>query len=326
MRKMKNEAWLRKPSYIVMVATICLVCIGCKPTVPSDVIQPGDMEDILYDYYLSREMAQKPSGEGNSPYLRTLYYKAVLKKHGVTEAEFDSSLVYYYGHAEEFTKIFNRVSDRMQEYGKSLGINTNGMGGTLTHYSATGDTANIWRGATSVMLLPKAPYNRFDFEIKADTSFHKGDSFMLSFMTNYLYQQGTKDATAYIDVRYSNDSIASFSTSISVSGMSQLRVMECSKHDIKLIRGFIYLNRGSDESETVKLMFIDNIQFVRFHKNESKNTQDSRPSPSTSRRDDLRPIGGGVPPQRTGDTLAPVRPGRAPNGMDGGHRPPLQRR
>ncbi len=326
MRKMKSEELLRKPSYIVIVAAICMVCIGCKPTVPRDVIQPDDMEDILYDYYLSREMAQKPSGEGNSPYLRTLYYKAVLKKHGVTEAEFDSALVYYYGHADEFSRIFSRVSDRMQQYGKSLGINTNGMGGTLTQYSTTGDTANIWRGATSTMLLPVAPYNRFDFEMKADTSFRKGDSFMLTFMTNYLYQQGTKDATAYIDVKYSNDSIASFSTSINVSGQSQLRVMECSKHDIKNIRGFIYLNKGSDESETVKLMFIDNIQFVRFHKNESKNTQDSSPSPAAPRRDDLRPVGSGIHPQRTGDTLAPIRPGRTPNGMVRGNRPPLQRR
>lgn len=310
----------------MIVATICMVCIGCKPSVPGNVIQPDDMEDILYDYYLSREMAQKPSGEGNSPYLRTLYYKSVLKKHGVTEAEFDSSLVYYYGHADDFAKIFSRVSDRMQQYGKSIGINTNGMGGTLTQYSTTGDTANIWRGATSAMLLPVAPYNRFDFEVKADTSFHKGDSFMFTFMTNYLFQQGTKDATAYIDVKYSNDSISSFSTSINISGQSQLRVMECSKHDIKLIRGFIYLNRGNDESETVKLMFIDNIQFVRFHKNESNNNaQDSSTPPAAPRRDDMRPIGGGIHPLRTSDTVAPVKRGGTPNGVVRGNRPPLPR-
>ena len=91
---MKNEEWLRKPGFILIMAAICMGCIGCKPGVPGDVIQPDEMEDILYDYYLSREMAQKPSSEGNSSYLRTLYYKAVLKKHGVTEAQFDSSLVY----------------------------------------------------------------------------------------------------------------------------------------------------------------------------------------------------------------------------------------
>lgn len=310
--------------YKMLAGIVCMMCIGCKPSVPSDVIQPGDMEDILYDYYLSREMASKPSSEGSSAYLRSLYYQAVLKKHGVTEAEFDSSLVYYYGHAEDFAKIYSHVNDRMQEYGKSIGVNTNGMGGTLTQYSVTGDTANIWRGATSVMLLPVAPFNRFDFDMKADTTYHKGDSFMLTFMTNYLYQKGTKEATAYIDVKYSNDSIASFSSTISVSGQSQLRVMECSKYDIKEIRGFIYLNRGNDDSETMKLMFIDNIQFVRFHKNE--NTKDSSPSLGAPRRDNMQPVSGGVNPKRQGDSISLVRPGGGPNRVVGGNRPTLQKR
>lgn len=317
---MKNRGLL----YKMLAGIVCMLCIGCKPSVPSDVIQPRDMEDILYDYYLSREMASKPSSEGDPNYLHSLYYQAVLKKHGVTEAEFDSSLVYYYGHAEDFAKIYSCVNDRMQEYGKSIGVNTNGMGGTLTQYSATGDTANIWRGATCVMLMPVAPYNRFDFEMKADTTYHKGDSFMLTFMTNYLYQQGTKEATAYIDVKYSNDSIASFSSTISVSGQSQLRVMECSKYDIKEIRGFVYLNRGNDESETMKLMFIDNIQFVRFHKNE--NTKDSRPSFDTPRRDNMQPVGSGVKPMRKADSVSFVRPGGTPNRVVGGNHPTLRKR
>ena len=113
---------------------------------------------------------------------------------------------------------------------------------------------------------------------------------------------------------------------ISVSGQSQLRVMENRNHDIKNIRGFIFLNRGNDESETVKLMFIDNIQFVRFHKNESKDTQDSRPPSAAPRRDDLRPVGSGAQPLRTGDTLAPIRQGRTPDRVVGGNRPPIQRR
>ena len=298
---------------LVIGAVISTMCLGCKPSVPSDVIQPGEMEDILFDYYLSREMAMKPSSEGSVPYLRSMYYYAVLNKHGITEAEFDSSLVYYYGHADELAKIYRRVNDRMENYGKSLGINTNGFGGTFTTYSQTGDTANIWRGATSIMLMPSAPYNRFDFSMKADTSFHKGDSFMLTFMTSYMYQTGTKEAFAYMDVRYSNDSIASFSTSINGSGMSQLRVMECRNRDIKELRGFILVNKGNDNSETLKLMFIDNIQLVRFHRNEQKNAQGGSTPPYSPGREDFRKVSGGVVSVGKGDSLAPVRPGRTPN-------------
>ena len=43
---MKNEEWLRKPGFILIVVAICMVCIGCKPGVPGDVSQPDEMEDI----------------------------------------------------------------------------------------------------------------------------------------------------------------------------------------------------------------------------------------------------------------------------------------
>lgn len=307
---------------------------GCKPGVPEDVIQPDKMENILYDYFMSREMASNSSADGNSSFRRTMYFHTVLKKHGVSEAEFDSSLVYYYGHCEDFTKIYNRVGERMENYAKSIGVNTNGMGGDMTVYSASGDTANIWRGQTALMLLPSAPYNRFDFELPIDTTYHRGDSFMLTFFVNYLYQQGTKDAVAYMDVKYDNDSIASYSTSINISGQSQLRIGSNRGHDIKSIRGFILLNRGRDRSSTLKLMFIDNIQFVRFHAkeslnnnepsiiNESVNTQNSSSSLGAPRRDMPRPGGGGArPPVGRGDSLVPPSSGRAIRRVGGGDVP-----
>ena len=37
---------------------LLLMVIGCKPTVPSEYIQPDDMEDILYDYHLAEAMAK----------------------------------------------------------------------------------------------------------------------------------------------------------------------------------------------------------------------------------------------------------------------------
>ena len=60
----------------------------------------------------------------DADYNQTKYFLAVLEKHHVTEAVFDSSLVYYYTHAERLKDIYLRVQDtlgqRRQETG-SLG-------------------------------------------------------------------------------------------------------------------------------------------------------------------------------------------------------------
>ena len=70
--------------------------LACKPTVPGEYISPDDMVDVLYDYYVSQAMADQDTKDGKMGYNRRVYFLAVLKKHGVTEAEFDSSMVYYH--------------------------------------------------------------------------------------------------------------------------------------------------------------------------------------------------------------------------------------
>ena len=71
---------------------------------PSDPDADGRVaEDILVDYYMAKALAQQGSVPYSEREYRTaLYLEAVLKKHGVTQELFDSSLVYYYSRADRF--------------------------------------------------------------------------------------------------------------------------------------------------------------------------------------------------------------------------------
>lgn len=262
--------------FLQVVALLTLMlAVSCKPTVPDEYIQPDEMEDILYDYHLSQSMGGQWSrthggmemGQNSTSYKRNMYYHSVLKKHGVTEAEFDSSLVYYYGHADDLYKIYQRVADRMEKTAVSLGASVSDIN-KYSQFNADGDTANIWRDVTATVLTPYPPYNRLEFKVERDSTFKKGDSFLFNFMADFMYQGGTKDAVIYIAVRYDNDSISTHTGSVSVSGLSQLRVPGNPRNDIKEISGFVYLSRGSDMSSTLKLMFINRIQLIRFHMKE----------------------------------------------------------
>lgn len=51
---------------------------------------------------------------------------------------------------------------------------------------------------------------------------------------------------------------------------------------VKNISGFIYLNRGSDGSNTVKLLFVNQIQLIRFHKQAVKEPADTIESMSVN--------------------------------------------
>ena len=258
-----------------------MAMVSCKPTVPSRYIQPDDMEDLLYDLHIAQAMANEAGrSEGDLGYKQNLYFAAVLEKHGVTKAEFDSSLIYYYIRADRFDDMYKHVVERLSNEAMALGASE----GELNRYAnlnANGDTVNIWTGDLSAILVPYAPFNLFTFEQKADTSFRKGDSFMFIVNTEYIIQSGSRSAQACIAVRYENDTIVSRTSSLSSSGISQIRVPENGNLKAKEIRGYIYMTPEKEPTTVLKLLSVKDLQLIKFRKKQQLKTEnDESENPS----------------------------------------------
>lgn len=274
---------MTKSRVFVFVATLTtFLLVACKPSVPSQYIAPDELEEVLYDYYVSQAMADVKNDDGRMGYHRRMYFLAVLKKHGLTEAEFDSSMVYYYRRADYLRKIYSHLQERMEREVSGTTVTS-----VVHKYRIGGDTADIWRDKRATMLCPSIPYNRYDFELKADTSFRKGDSYLLTFNTDFLYQSGSKDATVCVAVKYENDSIATFYQNVTFSGLAQLRIPPEKNEKVRNMRGFFYLDRGRDESSTLKLMFLNNIQFLRMRSQKESVSKGDTISQQTTPKDSL---------------------------------------
>ena len=300
---------LHRP-HIVFLFLVLLT--ACTPKVPKEYIQPDDMEDILYDYFVSQGIAKQENNTTSSTssgrpqdYKRELYFEAVLKKYDLTRAEFDSSLVYYYTRSDRFVKIWKNVQERLGEAAIEYGASA-GEVETFTASTLTGDTANIWNGVMSQVLVPYAPYNRLQYHLQADTAYRKGDSFMLAWNSNFLYQSGSKDAVAYMAVKYKNDSIVSTVSHFSVDGRSQLRIEGCDE-PVKEINGFIYLGQGYENTTSMRMLIVSNIQLIRFHKKEQ---EEKAPEPQKSVADSLSQIPDSLRPRhhRLGERPNNIQP------------------
>ena len=237
--------------------------ISCKPQVPSKYIQPDDMEDLIYDFHLAQGIAVQQ--EGNDEYNRRLALELVLKDHGYTQAEFDSSLVYYYTRADRFQEIYKNVQLRLdkesEKYGGAVSQFQN-----IASSSLSGDTADVWKGERMLMLFNDRPYHIYKFSFAADTTYHAGDSFLLTFNTTWLMQNGNRQAAAYMVVTYANDSTTKAFSTISTSGLSTLRIPYC-KEPVKQVRGYIMcgMRPNTDGNNDLCVLYIDNIQLARFH-------------------------------------------------------------
>ena len=95
---------------------------------------------------------------------------------------------------------------------------------------------------------------------------------MFQFVSEYIYQSGSRDAVICIVAKYEVDSIIQTVNHVSISGIAQVRVPANKEKKLKDLRGFIYLNSSAnDDATTRKMMFISQIQFIRFHNKEKTN-------------------------------------------------------
>ncbi len=299
---------------IIILVTVMTVLVACKPSTPSKYIQPEEMENLLYDFHIARSMAMNDfSSYDDQSFRKTLYWKAALQKHHVSEAQFDSSLVYYYTRADRFADMYKHVLTRLQDEAILLGA-TEGEIGKYASLNESGDTANIWKGSTSHLLMPNPPYHRLDFSIKDDSLFKRGDEFLLQFVSDFVFQSGVKDGVVYVAVEYP-DTVVSRQTHFSFSGVNQIKLPKQSKKRPESVKGYIYLG-GSDETTTVlRLLFINNIQLIRFHdKDEAKNEENSVSSVDTSQQSTAASDGSGDPVGTGGSVLSVTR-GASPNRM-----------
>ena len=152
---------------VVMLALWLLA--ACKPRIPSQVIQPDDMEDVLYDYYLAHGMSISPGEEGDR-YNREYYHRLALKKHGYTQADFDTSMVWYYNHLEDLFRIYERVQHRLSDDALAQGTSIRELQ-QYTTYSHLSDTADVWEGKRNLLLYPQAPFHIYQFRQRADSSY-----------------------------------------------------------------------------------------------------------------------------------------------------------
>ena len=258
-----------KKLMICLVAVMALLfCVSsCKPSLPSGVLSKSKMTDILYDYHLALAMAHMDDNGDKGQSLA--YREAVLRKHDVTSAEFDSSMVYYMRHTELLEDVYKDLTDRYNNEITAMGGSAS-AGGEFANLSATGDTANVWNLATSMVFMPVKPFNSTSFDIKVDSTFHKGDRLMLDFDAQFIYQDGMRNGVAMLAVQFGNDSIAQRTIMIQSTQHYSVELSDADSLGIKSVKGYFMLMNGDDgtgvsSQTTLKLMFLEHIKLIRMH-------------------------------------------------------------
>ncbi len=265
---MRNNMRHILPCLCFMLAMMLLACDRKSELVMSE----RKTEDVLFDYHLADGISRtkRLSVEESKA-----YFDAVMEKHGITQAEFDSTMVYYMKHADKLHAIYVRLSDRIENEARLQGLD----GNNTVSGAMEGDTANIWTMESERIFTTYVPENLLKFHFKADSTYHPGDRFTLSFKTDFLYQDGSRNGYAMISVKFANDSVTTRTTSMTTSNTTSLEIRDNDRLGVKEIRGFIIqrepnaaVDRGTT---TLRMMIVSDIKLVKMHTDEPKEKEES---------------------------------------------------
>ena len=271
---MKNKTPLCAACTLLAVSLSILIGVSaCKSDEEKSVVSTHKMEAILYDYHLAQGLAQMHPGDA---LIMLKYQTSILEKHGVTQEQFDTSMAYYMRHAEQMHDIYERLSNRLGDEAVAQGSSLSEIG-QENNLTANGDTANVWKGQKAIVLTPYPPFNRMDYTVKADTTFHAGDRIVLDFSTQFIYQDGIRNAVVMLAVQLANDSIATRVIRANSSSHYSIDLTDEHRKGIKTVKGYFLLPPASDDTgskTTLRMALFTDIRLMRMH------TQEKTPAAS----------------------------------------------
>lgn len=216
------------------LAAVCL--LACTVQVPSDIIQKEEMEDLLYDYHLMQAMAgDLPTSDR---YKRKLYEQYVFDKHGVTEAEFDSSLAWYMRHTRELEGVYKNLNRRLLDRQKALEAYVRPEERS-NRISKAGDSVNVWEDFRLCRLTTSPSSNRMMFSIPADSNFHPHDRFEWKIKAHFMEDTSRVRAVMALTIFYDKDTVGHAIT-IDSSGDYVMTLQGDSLAKFKEMNGFIH--------------------------------------------------------------------------------------
>lgn len=254
----------------ILPALMCLVALIACNKAPNGIIKESDMVDLLVDLHKAEAYTENFPSQFPDDSTHMMLKQSVFAKHGVTQADFDTSLVWYAHNMETYTDVYRRVIDKLNhEYKNSSrdngkitkSLNDNGkLVKARSYYKADGDTADLWSISRNWVLFPGMKMGYIPFDIEPDRDYRLGDCYELKFKA--LESKGNLSTVIAVD--YSDGGTAYLHHSDVTPMWNSLILQSDSMRVVRRIYGYIKYNLTSPS-----IAYLDSVQLLRMHINDN---------------------------------------------------------
>ena len=267
---------MRKFGWIILLGATLMT--SCGKSESNKVIPPKKMENVLYDYHLTLGLSSKlPSSQDHT---KQAYKNYLFKKHNITEAQFDSSMVWYTRNAYELSKIYQNLDKRLSR--EKTKLHNMLQERQINIATQPGDTVDIWQYYPVYWLTDADRNNKLAFTMKADENFWVKDAFHWNADVTFL---SPGKVTMGLNIRFDNDSVIGKTITLK-SGNNSLYIQADTINAIQDINGFIFVYK--DSIHQTPNVLISNLSLTKYHQSKENTIQENNEKEEKKPKDNLK--------------------------------------
>lgn len=177
---------MRKVATYIICLLICMLVGASCIDRPEYVLDEEQMVDLLVDVHKAEGLMETQTSLGTNQENQKAIMAAVLVNHGVSRAQYDSSLMWYARHLKLLVRVYSHVDERLlEEQDKWSALSTDIRDFAV---SEAGDSVQLWSMRNYLVLDHTRKLDRRFWELEADSNFLAGDTLRWTFDVNHLVE------------------------------------------------------------------------------------------------------------------------------------------
>lgn len=245
---------MRRYGVALLMVSLLLSC----SKVPDGILSEKEMKAVLIDMQLAEAMINMDYKTYKDDADKEALYQAVFRKHKIEQAVYDSSLVWYGRNLDVYMQVYDLVLAELNERQKALGdVQANAAPVSKQ------DSVDIWPRLTYLTFEPNALFNGVMIDIKPETNYPSGSTFVLG-MRVWGLNDGMKNRPEIRLSANQGDTIITVNDKIVEDGYHETILRTLPTKQVKEVYGFIRLD-GKDDSTSYSKVYVDSLNLMRYN-------------------------------------------------------------
>jgi hypothetical protein len=225
---------------------------------PRDVIPEKKMRKVLYDMQMAEAMVETEFEKYKTNEEKQQLYDAVFAKHKITQAKYDSSLIWYGENMDLYMSIYKLVLKDIEKDIAAMGdIKQDPLSGEM----AAKDSLDVWIQRNAFVFKPRNMLTRLVFDIKPQLPYSHGSIYTFGFNV-WGVLPSMKDKPRVKLSAVQGDTVIFVHKEIIGDGYFEATLKTIDTMQVNRIFGYVFVNNA----ENCHRIYLNDIQLMKYNK------------------------------------------------------------